>query len=56
MKMKGLKENGQDKKTKLENLNLAQNSPKLAQARSPQRNSPKQVHSSEVRLFLVKLT
>jgi len=34
MEMKGLKENEQDKKTKLEHWNFAQNSPKFAQARS----------------------
>jgi len=55
MEMKKLKENGQDKKTKVEHWNLAQNSPKLVQARSLQRNSPKRIHSNEVEIFLVKL-
>jgi len=51
MEMKGLKDNKQDEKGNLEHWKLTQNSPKLFQARSLHRNSPRRVYSSEVGLF-----
>jgi len=46
MEMKGLKENKQEEKGKLEHGKMAQNSSKLAQTKSLQRKSPK-AHPSE---------